>query len=135
MSHFTTLRTRLADREALLKGLADLGFREIESHATPEHLMGYQGDQRRQTAEVIIRRKHVGRMSNDIGFKLGPDGCFEAIISEFDRSKYNQEWLNRLCQRSACHSARAKLGEQGFEVVSEEKTSDGRVHLTLRRMV
>jgi hypothetical protein len=30
--------------------------------------------------------------------------------------------------------ARAKLQEQGFTLVAEENTKDGRIHLTLRRM-
>jgi hypothetical protein len=135
MSHFTSVRTRLADREALIKGLADLGFANVESHDEPQHLMGFQGDRRQQTAEVIIRRQYVGRMSNDIGFKLGPDGCFEAIISQFDRTKYHSQWLGSLCQRSAYHSTCAKLVEQGFDLVSQEQTQDGHVHMTLRRMV
>jgi len=30
MSHFTTIRTELRDKEALKKALADLGYSEIE---------------------------------------------------------------------------------------------------------
>jgi len=133
MSHFTVIRTKLVDREALIKSLQDLGFKEVEVHDTAQHLYGYQGDQRSQTAEVIIRRRYIGRASNDIGFKLDQNGTYTAVISEYDRSKYGQEWLNQLSQRYAYQVARSKLTQQGFNLVSEETQQDGRIHLVLRR--
>jgi hypothetical protein len=134
MSHFTTLKTQITDARALEAALADLGFPEVEVHAVAQHLYGYQGDARPQTAEVIVRRQHLGKLSNDIGFKRNAAGTFDAIISEFDRPKYSAEWLGKLAQRYAYHVARAKLQEQGFTLVAEENTRDGRIHLTLRRM-
>jgi hypothetical protein len=135
MSHFTKLRTRITNADGLMKALADVGFKNVEAHETAQHLYGYLGDARPQTAEVIVRRKHIGRMSNDIGFKRQADGTFEAIISEYDRHNYSQAWLDRLTQRYAYHVARAKLAEQGFDLVSEEAQEGERIHLVLRRMV
>jgi hypothetical protein len=134
MSHFTRLQTRIVETDALCKALADVGFDKVEVHAEAQHLYGYQGDQRADTAEVIIRRRHVGRASNDIGFKRQPDGTFTAIISGYDRSKYSEAWLDKLTQRYAYHVTRAKLAEQGFDLVTEEKDEAGRIHLVLRRL-
>ena len=134
MSHFTTLQTQLADVKALHAALADLGFKEVEVYDKAQPLHGYRGDERAQTAEVIVRRQHVGPLSNDLGFKRNAGGTFDALISEYDRAKYSQEWLDRLTQRYAYHAARAKLEEQGFALVSEEQ-KDGRIHLVLRRTV
>jgi hypothetical protein len=134
MSHFTTLRTQITDVTALVKALADVGLKKVEVYEEAQHLYGFLGDQRRQTAEVIIRRRHVGWLSNDIGFQRRADGTFDAIISDYDRQKYSQDWLNRLTQRYAYHVARAKLEEQGFTVITEETQKDGRIHLVLRRM-
>ena len=134
MSHFTRLKTRLTDQAALVKALADVGYKLVEVHDTPQHLYGYGGDRRAQTAEVIVRRKYVGKASNDIGFRRTDDGSFEAIISLFDRLKHSRGWLRRLTQRYAYHVARAKLKEQGFDLVSEETAKDGRIHLVLRRL-
>jgi hypothetical protein len=121
MSHFTVLRTHITDVESLVKALAELGFPQVEVHQTAQHLYGYQGDVRPQTAEVIIRRQFIGRASNDIGFKRQEDGTFDAIISDYDRARY--------------HVARARLEEQGFALVTEETQQDGQIHLVLRRMV
>jgi hypothetical protein len=134
VSHFTRLRTRITDAAALVRALADLGLKTVEVHETAQPLYGYKGDQRAQTAEVIIRRKFVGRASNDIGFMRREDNSFDAIISGYDRRKYSDDWLNHLTQRYAYHLARAKLTEQGFDLVSEETAEDGRIHLVLRRM-
>jgi hypothetical protein len=135
MSHYTRLKTRITDANALRQALADLGFPTVEVHATAQPLVGFEGSQRAQTAEVIIRRRHVGALSNDIGFKRSADGSFEAVISEFDRKRYSQAWLDRLLYRYAYHATRALLKEQGFDLIQEEKTPDGRIHLRLRRMV
>ncbi len=134
LSHFTVLKTQIKELGVLVKALADMGLTRLEVHETPQHLYGYQGDKRPQTAEVIIRRNFIGLLSNDIGFKRTPDGTFEAIISEYDRHKYSRSWLNRLTQRYAYHAAREKLQAQGFSLVSEETYPHGQIHLVLRRM-
>ena len=134
MSHFTRLKTRITDKPAPVKALAGVGYKLVEVHDTPHHLYGYQGDKRAQTAEVIVRRKYIGWLSNDVGFSRSADGSFEAIISLFDRLKHSRGWLRRLTQRYAYHVARGKLQEQGFDLVSEETAKDGRIHLVLRRL-
>ena len=134
MSHFTRLKTRITDKAALVKALADVGYKLVEIHDTPAALYGYRGDKRAEQAEVIVRRKYVGRASNDLGFRRTDDGSFEAIISAYDRRKHSQAWLDRLTQRYAYHVARGKLQEQGFDLVSEETARDGRIHLVLRRL-
>lgn len=40
----------------------------------PQPLYGYQGDLRSDSAHVIVRRAHLGRASNDIGFLHQEDG-------------------------------------------------------------
>jgi hypothetical protein len=134
MSHFTVLNTRIIETDALVKALTDMNFKNVEVHETAQHLYGYQGDVRQQTAEVIIRRQYIGRASNDIGFKRNKNGAFDAIISDYDRRKYSQQWLNRLIQRYAYHVIKAKTEEQGFTLLTEETQQDERIHLVLRRM-
>jgi hypothetical protein len=135
MSHFTVIRTQIVEVRALVKALEDVGFKNVEVHELAQHLYGYQGDVRAQTAEVIIRRKNIGPASNDIGFKRQKDGTFDAIISEYDRSRYTKDWLNHLTQRYAYHAVTERMAEQGFEVVEEENQQDRTIHLTVRRAV
>ena len=72
-----------ADRRLLLAALADLGYGTVEQgEALP--LYGYEGDRRAETAEVVVRRQHLGRASNDLGFRRTPGG-FVPVVSEYDR--------------------------------------------------
>jgi hypothetical protein len=73
----------LKDRRLLLAALADLGYTEVEEgEALP--LYGYQGDRRPETAELVVRRRHLGSASNDLGFARAPAG-YVPIVSEYDQ--------------------------------------------------
>jgi hypothetical protein len=73
----------LKDRRLLLAALADLGYTEVEEgEALP--LYGYQGDRRPETAEIVVRRRHLGSASNDVGFARTPAG-YLPIVSEYDQ--------------------------------------------------
>lgn len=135
MSHFTRVRTKLRDPELLVKALTALGFTTVETHDSPQTLYGYQGDARPERAEVIIRRRHIGRLSNDIGFRRREDGGFEAIISEYDRSRYDQAWLTKVA-RAYGHAAALRYAEEhGYEVDSDVVEENGERRLVLRRYI
>lgn len=135
MSHFTIVKTQFKDVPGLIKALSDKGFKDVETHEEAVHLYGYQGDVRPETAEIVIRRQHVGSASNDIGFKRQEDGNYTAIISSYDRNRYSPKWLGELMQRYSYHVTRTKLLDQGFELVEEKTEQDGRVHIMARRVV
>lgn len=100
----------LKDRRLLLAALADLGYAEVEQgEALP--LYGYQGDRRPDTADIVVRRKHLGSASNDLGFARTPDG-FVPIVSEYDqhvlhggqllvklRTAYSERVVEQVCRR------------------------------------
>jgi hypothetical protein len=135
MSHFTCIKTQLKDQNALVKALADMGLKQVEVYNTAEHLYGYRGDIRPQTAEVIVRRRFIGPLSNDIGFQRQSDGTFEAIISEYDRPKYSQQWLNQLTQRYGYHTLIAMAPTQGFTIEEEEILEDGTIRVVVGKWV
>jgi hypothetical protein len=71
------------DRRLLRAALAELGYTEVEEgKALP--LEGYQGDRRPETAALVVRRRHLGAASNDLGFAHTPQG-YVPIISEYDQ--------------------------------------------------
>ena len=133
MSHFTAIKTQIKDTEALVKALSDVGFKQVEVHETAQHLYGFQGDVRSQTAEIIIRRKYVGGASNDIGFQRQVDGTFEALISAYDRRQYGQPWLKQLTQRYGYHALMAAAPAQGFTVEEEAVLADGTIRVVVGR--
>jgi len=123
MSHYTKVRTTIKSETALLQALADLGFgpTKIKQSKEAQQLEGFQGDLREQTAEIIIPRRHVQSSANDIGFKLQEDGTYEAIISDYDKVKYNKDWLGKLTQRYAYNNLKNELSDGGFFIESESE--------------
>lgn len=71
-------------RELLLGALADLGYAQVEEGERLP-LYGYRGDRRPETAEIVVRRLHIGSASNDLGFRRTPAG-YVPVISEYDRA-------------------------------------------------
>jgi hypothetical protein len=72
-----------ASRELLLASLRNLGYAHVEEGESLP-LYGYQGDRRPETAALVVRRQHLGRVSNDVGFARTADG-YVPIISEYDQ--------------------------------------------------
>jgi len=70
--------------DQILQTLKLLGYETIEQ-GKDLHLYGYQGDKRKETADIVVRRKYIGHSSNDLGFKKGADGKYKMIVSEYDQ--------------------------------------------------
>ncbi len=84
MSKYLTFTDVLFTNEALLiAALRDLGYAEVEQgEGLP--LYGYQGDVRKERAQLVVRRRFIGAASNDLGFARTAEG-FVPIISEYDQ--------------------------------------------------
>ena len=134
MSHYSEVQVELRDRAALEAALNRLGFEgKVEVHKEAQHLYGYQGDARAQKAHIIIRRQHVGRWANDLGFERQADGRYRVWVSEYDqRHGYDDAWMGRLKQAYGIEKARLEAKKRGYRV-SEQKQDNGTVRLVLRR--
>jgi hypothetical protein len=117
MSLYCEIKTQFKNRAALVAALVETGNwtkEQIELHDQPEHLFGVEGKARQERAHVIIRRQHVGGISNDIGFLKTETGEYEAIISSYDRGRYNDKWLATL------------RGNYAFYVIEQQQRMRGR---------
>lgn len=122
MSRYCKVQTMFTDPKALMEALAETGgwtLAQIEQHTVAQHLFGYHGDKRSEKAHIIIRRKFVGRNSNDIGFVVGEDGNYEAIISEYDSRKYGAKWIGELRGNYAFHKICSEMESCGRSVTRE----------------
>jgi len=127
MSAYMTLLTPMIDRECLLGALSDLGFglTKVEIHDSPVQLVGYEGRQRGYSANVVIRREHVGRASNDIGF-LSTSTGYKAFISDFDQSAYGPVWLKRLNDH---YQSRFKEKQEKLAAEERQRLEEQRIRL------
>ena len=96
MSKYLTFTDVVFTNKALLlAALADLGYTEVEQGETLP-LYGYQGDVRKERAEIVVRRGFIGSASNDLGFARTAEG-YAPIISEYDqRTMHGGKFIARL---------------------------------------
>ncbi len=126
MSHFTRIKTKMVVKEFITQALDDLGYTWEEGDL---HMRGFLGERTR--VEIKVRRPKKGY---EIGLRKSGDS-YEIVADWYDvRGVGKDEFRQQLTQRYAYHAARARLMEQGFELVSEEAEQDGRLHLVLRRV-
>ena len=145
MSAYSTNKTNFKDAQTLVEALRDMGIKNVLVYDVAQPLYGYQGDFRTLDgnghtrdehlalkAEVIIRRKDVGSMSNDIGFKRNEDGTLSAIISQYDSARYNASWLGQLKAKYAQRQIIKEMQKSGKRYVGTEKVN-GKAHMLFRR--
>jgi len=135
MSAYSENRTAFKDVDTLIAALVECGYPKecIEINETAQHLYGYHGDKRTDTAEIIIRRNNVnkymsGGASNDIGFKRSADGTYSAIISQYDSGKHNAKWMAKLKTAYAENGIMKTASKQGLRFAGR-KVVNGKLQL------
>ncbi|MBD2471431.1 DUF1257 domain-containing protein [Nostoc sp. FACHB-145] len=83
MSHFSTVKTRLVNRECLVQALEDLKL-QPKVYETPQPLTGYYGDSQGQSAEIVVFGRTI-KANADIGFKWNStDNAYRVIHDEYE---------------------------------------------------
>jgi len=143
MSHFAEIKVDFDQKnESDLVSALEKQFGEgnvlVSENGLP--LFGFQGDNRAEKAktsadyappcEIVIRRKHVGGASNDVGYKRTEDGKYAAYISDYDkRSTFTTAKQNSVAQEYTAKVAERKLKAQGY--ITKRVTLDsGKIKIT-----
>lgn len=120
------------DGDCIVKALEELGYK-AEIHDTPENLVGWHGDKRKQKANIIVRRKNINSASNDIGFLRKTDGSYEMIISEFDKhAGHSKKFTQELLQLYGKHRTLKQAAQMGYMVRSQTTDNDGRLKIRIQ---
>jgi hypothetical protein len=137
MSEYTVCETKLTDAEVLKESLIGIGVnpKHIEEHEEAQQLEGYQGDLRDQKAHIIIRRKHVGSASNDIGFERQANGTYKAWVSQFDKNvrlgrkivsgELSQGYSKRMVEKEIAKT-------RGWSLKESQKDKNGKLRMKIR---
>lgn len=105
---------------------------EIAPEGKSLSLYGYLGDLRSQEAHIVVRRRHVGAMANDIGFSRMPDGSLEMIISEYDKTAaHSTVWNRDIIQKYAKNVVVKTASKMGKKVKKTRVHEDGTIELEL----
>lgn len=137
MSKYGILETRITEEKHLVATLKEMGY-QAEVYANAAALFGYEGRERLETANVIIRRRQLDSASNDIGFARMADGRYVARLSEYDQQiGFDQKWLNRVHQlykeKQTIAVAKAKgYLFQGREVIKTDQGERVQLRFAMR---
>ncbi|MDZ8070681.1 MAG: DUF1257 domain-containing protein [Nostoc sp. DedQUE08] len=127
MSHFSTVKTKLANRECLVQALQDLKLNP-QVHETAQPLKGYYGGFQGQSAEIIVSGRTIQARA-DIGFKWNQtSGVYDVIHDSYETvPKLGQDFFsNKLMLAYGKHLVRVKaaeLQEKFGECAIAEETS------------
>lgn len=132
MSEYIVLQLQMNDDDCIVKALQELGY-PAEVHDSPQNLVGWHGDKRKQKANIIVRRKDVGSASNDVGFLRKSDGSYEMIISEFDKhASHSKKFTQDLLQLYGKHKTLKQAAQMGYMVRSQSVDNDGRLKIRIQ---
>ena len=127
MSHFSTVRTELRDREALLAALKDLGQ---QPSAGEQPVRGYRGQT--VTADLCCPQSEGG----DIGFRWNSAEQHYELVTDLDLWKQSvpvERFLAQLTQRYALQSILRSSAEEGYQVAEQRQQADGSIELVVTR--
>jgi hypothetical protein len=127
MSHFSTVKTELRDRQALVQALADLGHPPAEG---TRMVRGYRG----QTVSADLAVPQAS--GADIGFRWNAEGgCYE-LVTDLDLWRQPvpvERFLAQLSQRYALRTILAASAEEGFQLSEQKEHRDGTIELVVTR--
>ncbi|MBG1268973.1 DUF1257 domain-containing protein [Nostoc sp. WHI] len=127
MSHFSTVKTKLANRDCLVQALQDLKLNP-QVHETAQSLKGYYGGSQGQSAEIIVSGRTI-KARADIGFKWNQNNAvYDVIHDEYETDpRLGQDFFsNKLMLAYGKRLVRAKaaeLQEQFGECAIAEETN------------
>tara|TARA_B100000131_G_scaffold55663_1_gene50816 strand:- start:300 stop:677 length:378 start_codon:yes stop_codon:yes gene_type:complete len=124
MSHFSTIKTKIKDKDVLIKALNTLNY------ATRENVLlvnPTDHDHQQWNVEVAL---------NDfVGFKRAKDGTLQ-LVAELDAWKESipvERFLEKVTQAYAREQVVETVQDKGYVVVSEQKSVDNTIELVVEK--
>ena len=124
MSHISVMKIAFADRDLLIRALADLGYEVTEG----EDLRITDGV-KSVKVDFLVKVPYT----EAIGFRKGKNG-WQLTADWFRVNLDRKTFENRLKQEYARLSVLESLAKQGFAVSEETRDDDQRIHIVLRRV-
>ena len=127
MSHFSTVKTELRDRAALMEALRDLGHDPSDGERA---VRGYRG----QTVQADLAV--ASPEGSDLGFRWSEASGSYELVTDLDLWKQPipvERFLAKLTQQYALRSILAASAEEGFQVSEQNRAQDGSIELVVTR--
>jgi hypothetical protein len=125
MSHFTTIKTKLTDIEAIKKSLKDMNYNFVEGSVSAS---GYGGRQTQVDLKITVSRGY------DIGLRKSATGEIDIVADWYGLKKINRnKFLQNLTQRYSYHKTVDEVKKKGFSITNETITENNEIKLTVVR--
>ena len=136
MSHFSTIKTKIKDRDALLEALERVGERPN---------VPFQGT--KVVELVIVNQDHAEdhptmevdvSIGVDIGFKLNEStGTYELVADRqtWDKDVPIERFMEKVTQQYARMLLHREVEEKGYEIEEEWEMDNNSIELTVSRWI
>ena len=88
MSHFSSIKTAIKDKECLVSALTELNF-QLLIHEENKPIQGYYGGSQGYSAEVVIPASTINTRS-DVGFRRTESGEYELVQDLYETPNHHQ---------------------------------------------
>ena len=127
MSHFSTIKTQLKDKDPLIKALNNLGYTINQDE---KFIKGYRG---RFTAVDISMNLPS---ETKVGFKWNDNSNSYELVTDLDLWKFElpvERFISKVTQMYAYQTIISKTKEDGYQIVEEKNKNDGSIELVLTK--
>ncbi|MDB9313622.1 DUF1257 domain-containing protein [Spirulina sp. CS-785/01] len=125
MSHFSNIKTKIRNLDALKTALTDLG---MDWKDGPGQVRGYQGQT--YDAQIVIEQEN----NYDIGFSWnGQEYEMVTDLQYWQQPLSVEGFLQRVTQHYALNSVLSTTAQEGFQVAEKQKNEDGSIRLVVQR--
>ena len=127
MSHFSTIKTQLKDKEPLIKALNNLGYMINQEE---KFVKGYKG----KSTAVDISLKLPS--DTKVGFKWNNNSNAYELVTDLDLWKFEipvERFISKVTQMYAYQTIISKTKEDGYQIVEEKSKNDGSIELVLTK--
>ena len=127
MSHFSTIKTQIKEKEPLIKALTNLGY-QIDQEE--KFVKGYRG---KFTAVDISMNLPS---DTKVGFKWDNNSNTYELVTDLDLWKLEipvERFINKVTQMYAYQTIISKTKEDGYQIVEQKNKHDGSIELVLTK--
>ena len=127
MSHFSTIKTQLKDKEPLIKALNNLGYLTNQEE---KFVKGYRG----KFTAVDISMNLSGETK--VGFKWDNNSNTYELVTDLDLWKFElpvERFISKVTQMYAYETIISNTKEDGYQIVEQKNQNDGSIELVLTK--
>ena len=127
MSHFSTIKTQLKDKEPLLKALNNLGYLTNQEE---KFVKGYRGKFTAVDISIILPG------DTKVGFKWENNSNTYELVTDLDLWKFElpvERFISKVTQMYAYETIISKTKEDGYQIVEQKNQNDGSIELVLTK--